>query len=174
MTLTTGQRQIVLGCVLALTVAVTAVFGDDEPLPVEPQVAPMRSVQPKAPPATESRAALITLDKLNRTPPATEGTDIFAAKSWSAPPPPPPPPMQQAKPSAPPKPTAPQLPFRYVGQIEGKDGLLVFLVRGGDLLSAKPGELLDLDYRIEAVTPELITFVYVPLGERQSLSTGGK
>jgi hypothetical protein len=169
MTLTVRQRRIGLVSALALTIAVTAVFGENEPAPGEPSVA-TAAVRPSAPQAGEAPAGLITLDKLNRAPPATEGIDLFASKSWV----PPPPPVVIAKPAAPPKPTAPPLPYSYVGQMEGKEGFLVFLARGNDLLSVKPGEQLGTDYRLETVSPEQITFVYIPLGERQTLVTGGK
>lgn len=170
MMLTVKQRRIGLGSALALTVAVTAVFGENEPAPGEPAAAVTTAAQPTASSATETSPALITLDKLNRAPPAAEGIDLFASKSWV----PPPPPVVIAKPATPPKPTAPPLPYSYVGQMEGKDGFMVFLARGNDLLSVRPGEQLGPDYRLEAVSPEQITFVYIPLGERQTLVTGGK
>lgn len=168
MKLTSRQLRIARGCALALAVAVTAVFGDNEPQPAEQQAVPVASVEPRAS-AVAEKPAQITLEKLNRTPPAADGVDLFASKSWYAPPP-----RVQAKPAPAPQPTAPPLPFRYVGQLEGKDGLVVFLARGSDLLSVKPGEQLDPNYRLETVTPERLTLVYLPLGERQTLAAGGK
>lgn len=168
MTLTSRQRRIAWGCALALAAAVTAVFGDSDPQPEEQRAAPVASVEPRAPAVTE-KPALITLEKLNRMPPAADGVDLFASKSWHAPPP-----QVKAKPAPAPQPVAPPLPFRYVGQLEGKDGLVVFVARGSDLLSVKPGGQLDPNYRLETVTPEQLTLVYLPLGERQTLAAGGK
>ena len=172
MTLTSTQRRIALVVALAVTIAGSTVFGDNEPVPVtEPAAAPVASESAPAAKRLESadRPTRLALEKLNRTPPAADGVDLFAAKSWYAPPP-----AQVMIPTPPPKPTAPPLPYSYVGKLEGKDGLIVFLARGDELLSAKPGAQLDKDYRLEAVSPEQLTFVYLPLGERQMLSAGGK
>ena len=170
MMLTVKQRRIGLVGALVLTIAVTAVFGENEPAPGDSSTVVTPAVRTSVQPSIETPASLITLDKLNRAPPAAEGIDLFASKSWV----PPPPPVVIAKPAAPPKPTAPPLPYSYVGQMEGKEGFRVFLARGNDLLSVKPGEQLGTDYRLEAVSPEQITFLYIPLGERQTLVTGGK
>lgn len=51
---------------------------------------------------------------------------------------------------------------------------MVYLARGNELLSVKPGEQIGTDYQVETVTAEKITLLYIPLGQRQTLATGGK
>jgi len=170
MTVTPVQKRVVLYVALALAVAVGAVFGDNAPAPVAPETNP---AQASSPPAAEpeSNTALAALESYQRSAPASDnGVDIFASKSWNAPPPP----TLPAKHVPPPKPTAPPLPFSYVGQMEGKDGLMIYLARGEELLSVKPGAQFDENYRLEAASPEQLTFIYLPLRERQVLGVGVK
>ena len=112
----------------------------------------------------------LALEKLARTPPGSDGIDLFAPKSWYIPPPPPP----AAKVIEPVKPAAPRLPFSYVGQMEDKDGLKVILMRDDEMVFAAPGATLDSNYRLDLVTSDQLVFVYIPLGEKQIIVTGGK
>lgn len=174
MKLTPIQRRSVLGAALALAIVGRVVLGGNDPMPVtEPVVtkAALESASAVKHGEPENKPAnLLALDKLNRTPLAAEGIDLFASKSWYVPPPPP----QPVKPVAPPKPTAPPMPYSYLGQIEDNDGLKVFLVRGDELLTAKQGDVLDKDYRLEAITAEQVILVYLPLDLKQILPAGGK
>ena len=67
-------------------------------------------------------------------------------------------------------PSAPPLPFRYLGQLESRSRAIVFLVRAEDVIVAAAGETIDNVYRIEAITETAVEFMYLPLGVRQSLS----
>lgn len=82
------------------------------------------------------------------------------------PPPPPPPP--------PPVPTAPPLPFTFVGLLEkGGPKPAAFVARGDALLVVAAGDVIEGRYRVEAVGPREIVFTYLPLGERQTLTVSG-
>ena len=75
-------------------------------------------------------------------------------------------PAHQAKPAAP---SAPALPFRYVGRSTEEGRVAVFLEKGRENYSVAQGEQAGRYYRIERITDASITFTYLPLGERQTL-----
>lgn len=91
-------------------------------------------------------------------------SDPFAQKSWEQP--------EAAAPQReqrPPKPTAPPLPFAYLGKVIEEGKLSVFLAHGGENLTAKPGDTIAGEYRLDAVTENEIRFTYLPLKTQQSL-----
>lgn len=92
----------------------------------------------------------------------------FGARSWT-----PPAPTRPQIVQAPPKPAAPPLPFRIAGQVTYDGGMQVVLARDDRVFTVREGETLDNLYRIESITPDAVTFVYLPLDERQQLAVGG-
>ena len=74
---------------------------------------------------------------------------------------------------APPKPVAPPLPYRIAGQVTHDGVMQVVLARDDRVFTVREGETLDNTYRIESITPDAVTFVYLPLDERQQLAVGG-
>src|SRR5690349_8318399 len=93
----------------------------------------------------------------------------FGARSWA-----PPAPVRPRVAEAPPKPVAPPLPYRIAGQVTTHDGgMQVVLARDDRVFTVRQGETLDNIYRIESITPDAVTFVYLPLDERQQLAVGG-
>jgi hypothetical protein len=70
-------------------------------------------------------------------------------------------------------PTAPPLPFRYVGKMIEDGRLEVFLARGEESYSvtagSKRGEKLGTEYRVDKVTENRVTFTYLPLKIQQTL-----
>lgn len=89
--------------------------------------------------------------------------NLFPRQTWQPPPPPPPPP---------PKPTAPPLPFQYLGQLEAEGGLQVFLTQQKRQLVVRKGDLIDGTWRVDEVAPGRLSFTYLPLNEKQQLMTG--
>lgn len=83
-----------------------------------------------------------------------------------APPSPPPPPVVVA-------PSAPALPFRFLGRVQGAQGqgadVAVFLSAGTSVLRVRAGDTLLGQYRVDAIEPGAIRFTYLPLGQQQSL-----
>lgn len=79
----------------------------------------------------------------------------------------PPPPLPRR---APPAPSAPPLPFSYLGKMIDGDKTLVFVGRGADHYSAEPGLKIDETYKVEKVTDTAVTFVFLPSGTRQVLA----
>ena len=139
---------LVLG-VLGLLASVVA--GREKPLAPAP-------VEPAA--RLETRIEL-DLAKLEERTHDGARADPFAQKSFA-------PPAAAAAPPPPAKPTAPPLPFAYLGKVIEDGKLAVFLARGGESLSVKPGDTLG-EYRVDAVTENEIRFTYLPLKTKQSL-----
>jgi len=111
----------------------------------------------------------------NPRPPASSAPDLFKASSWFIPPPPPPPPPPAPPPPPPPPPpapTAPALPFAFMGHIVEGDKVQVLLTRGDRVVTAYVGETIDKTYRVESFKAGFVTFVYLPLNTRQTLATG--
>ena len=84
--------------------------------------------------------------------------DPFRGKSWLPPPPPPP------------KPTAPPLPFQYLGHDVVDGDSRYFLARRDKYLTARIGDTLESQYRLEKAEGSRLVFVYQPLKERQFLA----
>jgi len=100
------------------------------------------------------------------------GGDAFAPLT-GLPPPPPPPPAADAPPPA--APTAPPLPFTFVGMLERTAGApQAFLAKGESLLVVSAGDLLDNNtYKVESLGPQQIVLTYLPMNLRQSLNVSG-
>ncbi|TLS17586.1 MAG: hypothetical protein FDZ72_13465 [Betaproteobacteria bacterium] len=73
----------------------------------------------------------------------------------------------------PPKPSAPPLPYTYLGQYRDADGkLLIYLGRGSEVILASPGTKLDELYKLEADLSYGLTITYLPLKEAQIIPIG--
>ena len=121
--------------------------------------APLPAAPPpsKAPPASD------------RVVTATQAAALFAPHSWYVPPPPPPP----APPPPAPVPTAPPLPYTFVGSYAPKgDPPVFFLAHGDRVIDARVGDQLDGVYQFESAAGGQLVFVYLPLNIRQNLAAG--
>lgn len=173
--LTATQRRIGLGCALLFAIVMT-VIGDDKSMPGDPTVRrPPEAADASSADARDkaSRAGAapqksdrIELAKLDRVAPAAGGVDVFAPKSWAGPRVSRAPVQVEAAP-----PVAPPLPFQFVGRIRGREGPTILLSRDAESFSVKAGEPIDENYRLESISGETLTIVYLPLGERQILNT---
>lgn len=76
---------------------------------------------------------------------------------------------QQTQAAAPMKPSAPPLPFRYVGKMIEDGKLAVFLSRGEDSYSIHAGQKIGGEYRVDKVSETKIVFTYLPLKTKQTL-----
>lgn len=116
------------------------------------------------------RAGLERL-KLARQGAAAEQTDVanaFNPTSWYVAPPPPPP----LPPPPPPKPTAPPVPFTYLGRYEDPPKLVVILSHGDRLYTVSEGEVIDDTYRVEHISDVAVDVVYLPMNLNQSIGIG--
>ncbi|KWK77265.1 hypothetical protein [Burkholderia ubonensis] len=115
-------------------------------------------------PAATPREKLAAL----RAPVSVESAnDPFTASSWL-----PPPPVEAPLPTArPAPPTAPPVPFTYVGELDAKaDKPQVFLSNGDRLLIVSPGDVIDGQYRVDAVSASNVVLTYLPLNQTQVVS----
>jgi hypothetical protein len=69
-------------------------------------------------------------------------------------------------------PTAPPLPFTFIGSIERGGRRTVMLMEGDQLHLVGARERIGDHYRVERVTPTQIEFTYLPMQQRQVLETG--
>lgn len=95
------------------------------------------------------------------------GPGLFAALSWQPPAAP-----AVAASGPPPAPTAPALPFRYLGRQIKAGQVEVFLAQGESVHIVRAKTQLDSLYRIDAISPTAISFTYLPLNLAQQLPLG--
>lgn len=183
-----SNRRWLLWAPLLAVAAWLAFFGDKSPtsgaavsLPTRPAPAdialPTRAptaetVKPETPKA-DVLAALVPRERLipqGQAAAADSGKaarDPFSARNWN---PPPPPPTIAPQPAA--APTAPPLPYAFIGKKQEGETWEVYLTRGEQAFVAREGEVLEGNYRVDRIQPPTLTLTYLPLGEVQSLSIG--
>lgn len=101
---------------------------------------------------------------------------LFASQSWYVPPPPPP-----APPAAtlvhsltPPAPTAPPLPFSYMGTFTPDGATPVFFLMQGDrVYDVRIGETVGELYSVDGLSNGQLQLTYKPLNIKQQLAVGG-
>lgn len=152
--------------VAALALLVSLVGGRQEPepapavVPAAATVAATSTRQPARGSTTES-AADLDLEKLKR--PGTDKTigDLFAPPQAAA---------TVAAQQPPAAPTAPPLPFTYLGKIIDGGRLAVFLARGDEHYIVEAGQTIEKRYKVEQVTETAVIFTYLPMRTRQTLT----
>ncbi|MGO4330872.1 hypothetical protein AB4Z48_23355 [Cupriavidus sp. 2TAF22] len=166
-------RHLALGAAL-LAAAALAIFGDRSPSGDDIVAAVTRAdaTQAATPAARAAGGEPVILALHNRAEllgagDTADGT-LFDSHNWT-PPPPPPPPVAVAPP---PKPTAPPLPFTYLGKKQENGKWEAYLARGGDTYVVREHSMIDGTYRAEAITPTTLTITYLPLKQVQKLSLG--
>jgi hypothetical protein len=93
--------------------------------------------------------------------------ELFGPRSWA------PPKAAERAVAIPEKPAPPPIPYRIAGQVIGENGMRVVLSKGDRVFEVRQGETLEDGYRVEAITPQSVTFSYVPLGVRQEVQVAG-
>lgn len=177
--MTPKQRWIILGSLLAATL-VAGYLVEDEPVPEKSKrKGSVASKSTASSPAesrraggrertTELAAAPLTfpepapVDDVDETEAGKKIIDPFRNKSWYVAPPPP-------KPS---KPTAPPLPFQYLGKLNEEGEIRVFLNQQGKHIIVRVGDVIDGTYSVEEISGGRMTFLYLPLKEKQVLGIG--
>lgn len=160
--MTPRTRHILLyGAALATLLAV--VFA---PSPQEP-VQPLRLASGRAPAAAvPSNRPEPRLAPIARTGLKDEPGELFLVDK-----PPPPPKSETARPRLPP-PAAPALPYAYMGKMVENGELTVFLTREDKPYVVHAGDVLDNQYRVDAIRPPQIELTYLPLKQKQLLHMG--
>jgi len=167
-------RQTLGGLALALVAcAVLGNGGDPQDDVAAPQAARDKSARAASAAASAPSGAL-ALEKLRRSASNGDVTNLFAGPSWLAKPAPPPASAPIAAPApAPAAPSAPPLPFVYIGQMQEEGQAAVYyLERGPQVLVVAVGETIDGTYRVEGSRNGQLEFTYLPLRQRQGLPIG--
>lgn len=68
------------------------------------------------------------------------------------------------------KPTAPPLPFIYMGKLTENGNMSVFLTRNDKPYVVHIGDVIEGVYRIDAIRSTLLEMTYLPLNQKQTLS----
>lgn len=161
-----------------LASAALVMFGDTEPdvaiVESVERTAPAVSATPPA--ATAAPAAAGGAHTVMRLVPRDEllggaGTDdggAFHTRNWN----PPPPEQPTSPPPPPPAPTAPAIPFVFIGKTLGEGKLDVHLSQGDRIHTVHAGDVIDGVWRIDAVAPPMMTITYLPLNQAQTMNIG--
>ena len=170
----TGAARIRWGLWLALLVGLIGLLMSEDQAPAAAEISqPVPRTEARMPrpePAALHRdAALLLPAVLPRTdlirPRQPAGRDPFALRNWTPPPPP-------VVPAPLPAPTAPPLPYTYVGKKHEAGTLEVYLSRGERTLIVREGASLEGAYVVERIAPPTLSLRYQPLGQVQTLSIG--
>lgn len=161
-------RWLVLGTLLVVALSVT-LGADRQGSGVTEVVA---ASVPKHRAATSAVSAdagsaqmdLTRMSRLTKTA-TTEEADLFGVHSWQPVPPP-------SRPAPAPRPTAPPLPFVYLGKMTEGGAVTVFLSQQGRPHIVKAGDTIERTYRVEAIADKAVTLTYLPLDIKQQLSIG--
>jgi hypothetical protein len=144
--------------VVYLTLSASPQTDSDVVEPVEPRAATSRSSSTRA----SEQIDILEL-KPRRAADATKA--LFASATWTPPP-------KRVAPVAAPPPSAPPLPFTYIGK-RLEDGVWhVYVSRGDETLIVREQQTIDGTYRIDAVKPPQMILTYLPMDERQTMSIG--
>jgi hypothetical protein len=138
--------------------------------------APMRQEEggaelPAAAPRSETRGEssgerAILAQLPTREPIGRRSGELFPSQSWT----PPPKPAAAARDLPPPAPTPPPMPYRVAGGVVHDGVAHVVLAKGDRVLTVREGDTLDDGYRVDAIGPQGVTLVYLPLNTPQLLA----
>ena len=109
-------------------------------------------------------APVLDLSRLSRERKGEPVQEIFGV------PPPVTPAPVVAKPEPVAVPTAPQLPFSYLGRMKKGGRITLYLLRNQEMVIAEEGATLEGLYRVDRISETAAQFVYLPLGTQQTLA----
>jgi hypothetical protein len=169
----TLRTKVLIG--VALGCAGWIIMMPDTSQTIEPVRGPSAEPSPhviKAAPAGRKspimNASLRTSDRIVKD---TTAASLFSAQSWYVAPPAPPPAPTVVLP--PPAPTAPPLPFAYMGSFRPEGAVQTFFLTAGDrVYDVKIGDTLDNTYSVDGVRSGQLLLTYIPLKIQQSLAVG--
>jgi hypothetical protein len=146
--------------------------------PMPRRAAAREATPPAVVPYTVVNGASLDLSRLQRAGSTRPGSDPFGRRVKPAPAqrrelPPSGPVQAVAAPPLPP-PSAPPVPFAYIGRLSEEDRTTVFLSAGERNLVVKPGDVVDNNYRVEEVTDNAVSLTYLPLNVKQTIPTGAQ
>nr|WP_251373977.1 hypothetical protein [Janthinobacterium sp. JC611] len=149
-------------------------FGERQPVAdvaeaVERAVAPARQPAGKAEGAQPAILALLPRSEVAGEEGETFGgaDGVFQSQDWT-----PPPKTVVAAAPPPPAPTAPPLPFVYLGKAAADGAWEVFLSRADKTYIVRANTVIDGAYKVVTIAPPVMTLTYLPLNQVQQLNIG--
>lgn len=162
------SAKFLLGA-LALSLAATGWLSARENGAVEvAEAVPSHRAAPASKPDARmgpDAASDFQLERLRRREAGQGITDLFAAKTWQAPAP-------QLKPEPVAPPSAPPLPFVYLGKMAYEGNLTVFVAKQDSNYAVREGDVLDATYKVDAIKGSVMTLTYLPLNMKQTMHIG--
>ena len=130
------------------------------------------TIRPAAAAGHRSPVMSASLVKSERVVKDSAAESLFSPHSWYVVPPPPPPAPVVYQP--PPAPTAPPLPFAFMGSYRSQDGggAIYYLTAGDKVYDVKVGDTLNNTYSVDGVKSGQLLLTYMPLKIQQSLAVG--
>jgi hypothetical protein len=170
------KRKHMVYAVLFLASAAVLAFADKDPDDQVVEAAPHRSARDATPSTHSGAGAIVSIAALRPRAELVgsgdgEHHDLFGALASVSQLPSAAPANAQVPP-LPPTPLVPSMPFTYLGKQEADGRWEVYLARGNDTLIVHENTVIDGTYRINAITPPTMTFVYLPQKLVQTMDIG--
>lgn len=116
----------------------------------------------------------LDLATIKRTIPKNiQNSRLFQSKSWFEPPPPPPSLAANTIPTVPvpaPEPTAPPIPFVFIGRMIDGNVVTLFLEKNGQHFAVKLNDIVDGNYQLVKISENDAEFSYLPMKVTQQLA----
>lgn len=165
-------RQIALASALAATLAATLWLaqqeGEDEGV-VTPPARAGRASRP-APSAATTTLPSAPLSALTLQRPPWPVAPAAQLAAWSAPPPPAPPPAPPPTAAVAQVPVAPPFPYQLIGRLEQGGVSQALLAGTSRSISAKPGDVIDGQWRVERVEATGLALTWLPGQQTQTIN----
>jgi hypothetical protein len=161
----TGKRGLVLGLALLATLFLVWKTSHDKQNDGADVIEPV-SHAAKAPtntgvlPAAKVEAPKAVVARWDED---TAG-DPFAPMTWFVEP--------KIQPPPPPPPVVPPIPFMFYGKVTGEAGLQAVLQMDEETIVAKAGDIVQSNYRVDAIEGDKLNLTYLPLNRKQVLVMG--
>lgn len=169
MTITINKRRQWWQIALALTLALVIKIYFDDTNHSEDVVAATTVNERHAGHQSEKKdeTQVLSLNQIKQSRTDGDNSDLFNTKSWYVPPPPPPK-------APPPAPTAPPLPFTFLGKVQKPDGTFtLFISDQNRVYLVHGGETLKKVYHVDGIENGKLALTYLPMKEKQYLELSG-
>jgi len=167
-----SKREWILLAIVPALILIGARVGTDGGEGAETVVEARPAAKARGGARKVAHATVLDLERLHRGTHAVSPRDAFASRTWYVPPPPrpapPPPPVKLA----PAPPSAPPLPFTYLGRYAEAGKTVFLLVKDDRILTVRPGDLIEGNYRVDGIAGSRLDLTYVPLNVKHHLDMG--
>jgi len=117
-----------------------------------------------------SSEIILDLSSIKRTiPDSIQASRLFQSKSWYKAPPPPPSPSRQSISLTPPAPSAPPLPFIFIGRMIDGNEVTLFLEKNDKHYAVKVNDVVEGVYQVDAISDNDADLTYIPMKISQKL-----